>query len=202
MSTMATPTELYLIRHGETAAEFRGRCYGSLDVALSVVGVRQIEMVAASLSSTALSAIYSSPRTRCVDSARLVARHQSCAVSEVAALSELNFGHFEGKPYTDIAMEHPELFATWMQHPTEVQFPGGESFDEMRARVLKAVNTLLNQHAGSRFAIVTHGGVKRIVLADALDLPRPNFFRLGQRYGAINLIRYQGGVPIVELMNQ
>jgi alpha-ribazole phosphatase/probable phosphoglycerate mutase len=160
-----------------------------------------MEAVALSISTCTFSAIYCSPRTRCVDSARIIAAHRSCAVTAVEEFTELDFGHFEGKPYDEIARMDPELYSMWMQHPTEVQFPGGESFGHMRDRVLNALLTLRDRHSGSSFAIVTHGGVNRIILSDALALPSENIFRLGQRYAAINLIRYYGEEPVVELMN-
>ena len=88
-----------------------------------------------------------------------------------------------------------------MEHPTEVQFPDGESFGQMRDRVLRAIQVLRRRHAGQTFAVVTHGGVNRIVLADAIGLPSESIFRLGQQYAAINLIRYCGEHAMVELMN-
>jgi alpha-ribazole phosphatase len=195
------PTEVYLIRHGETADEFRSRCYGSLDVPLAPTGVRQVEAAALGIPACTLSAIYCSPRTRCVHSAHIIARHQSCSVTAVEELAELDFGRFEGQSYSEIALTHPELYSMWMQHPTEVQFPSGESFEQMRQRVLRAVLTLRDRHNGRSFAIVTHGGVNRIVLANALGLASENIFRLAQRYAAINLVRYYGEHPVVELIN-
>jgi hypothetical protein len=44
--------------------------------------------------------------------------------------------------------------------------------------------------------------VIRIILAEALRMEERDIFRLGQGYGAINLIRYIGDMPIVELMNR
>jgi alpha-ribazole phosphatase len=85
--------------------------------------------------------------------------------------------------------------------PTETQFPGGESFREMHARVIAATRDLRSRHAGQSIALVTHGGVIRIILADALGMEAANLFRIGQRYGAINAVRYFGETPIVELVN-
>ena len=35
-------TRVWLIRHGEPESSVRGRCYGSLDIGLSVEGKRQM----------------------------------------------------------------------------------------------------------------------------------------------------------------
>lgn len=89
-----------------------------------------------------------------------------------------------------------------MQHPTEVKFPGGESFVAMQARVLKATQELTTIHEGESIAIVTQGGVNRIILADALGMPATHMFRIGQGYAARNLIRYIADYPAVEIVNQ
>jgi hypothetical protein len=40
-----------------------------------------------------------------------------------------------------------------------------------------------------------------VILADALGMPLANIFRIEQQYGAINRVRYSGGVPTVEWIN-
>jgi alpha-ribazole phosphatase len=88
-----------------------------------------------------------------------------------------------------------------MESPTEVQFPHGESFAAMRVRVLRAFEAIRQRHEGRTAAIVTHGGVIRIVLAWALEMPDRCLFRLAQDYAALNLLAWMDGVPVVERMN-
>lgn len=195
-------TYLWLLRHGRPSAESEGRCYGALDLSLSDVGLEQARDAAAQIPENTLSAIYSSPRRRCTQTAEILRHRHPCPLETIDALSEINFGIFEGRTYDDIAATHPDVYRQWMDHPTEVAFPGGESFGEMQCRVLEAVDRLLAIHKGSSFAIVAHGGVNRIVIAQALGMPRENIFRIAQRYGALNLIRYLGDYPSVELLNR
>ena len=148
-----------------------------------------------------LAAIYSSPRSRCTESARILAIGRACSVTTVDSLRELDFGELEGRTYEEIAALHPEFYQRWMDHPTEVQFPGGESFQQMRSRVIRAVDELRRRHEGHAFALVTHGGVNRIILAEALQLPPANLFRIGQRYACVNRISFLGELPVVDLVN-
>jgi alpha-ribazole phosphatase len=194
-------TSVWLIRHGETTHHARGRCYGSLDVVLSPTRVGQMQAVARCIPSGELAAIYCSPRTRCRHSAEIIASQQTCPVTVVEELAELNFGDFEGRTYNEIAAAHPELYAEWMANPTKVHFPGGESFAEMWKRVSTAVAKLRATHAALTFGIVAHEGVNRIVLAEALGLSAENIFRIAQRCAALNLVQYYGEQPVVELMN-
>jgi len=194
-------TVLWLLRHPEPEASARGRCYGSLDLALSPEGIRQARSVADGLAQKTFAAIYTSPRQRCSQAARILGAGCTCAVEIVPALRELDFGEFEGRTYDEIAAMYPDLYQQWMEHPTETRFPGGESFPEMRTRVIAATRDLRSRHAGQSIALVTHGGVIRIILADALGMEAANIFRIGQRYSAINAVRYFGETPIIELVN-
>ena len=71
-------------------------------------------------------AVVSSPRRRAVDTATPIARRHDLEVEIVPDLRELDFGELEGRTYDEIADSLPELYATWMAHPTRVRFPGGE----------------------------------------------------------------------------
>lgn len=193
-------TSFWLIRHPEPESEAEGRCYGSLDWQLSAAGIQQAHAIAARLASERLAAIYSSPRRRCLEAAEILAVGRG-PVRILDALRELDFGQFEGRRYDEIAELYPALYRQWMDHPTEVQFPGGESFQAMRARVIEAASGLRARHAGESLALVTHGGVNRILLAEALRIDPADIFRIAQRYGAINLIRYFDDEPVVELVN-
>ena len=173
-------------------AETRGLCYGALDVELSPQGIHQARLASVALRTESLAAIYSSPHRRCLEGARILASGRTCLVETIDALAEIYFGEFEGRSYQEIAAEYPDLYREWMQQPTGFQFPGGESFDQMRKRVTKAAKILRDRHTGESIAIVT---------AEALALPPANIFRVGQCYGAINRIRYLEEVPLVDLVN-
>jgi broad specificity phosphatase PhoE len=111
------------------------------------------------------------------------------------------FGDFEGRTYDDIAATHSKLYRQWMETPAEVRFPNGENFAQMRVRVLDAYRRLLARRHDQTVGIIAHGGVIRIILADALGIPDANIFRVAQRYAALNLIRYFDGYPSIELVN-
>ena len=194
-------TALWLIRHPEPEAGAEGLCYGSLDWNLSERGLLQARAIAGALRKELLAAIYTSPRRRCTQAAEILAAGYTCPVETLEPLRELDFGEFEGRRYEEIEESHPALYRQWMESPTGVQFPGGESFAAMRVRVLAAAAALRARHEDESIALVTHGGVIRIILADALGIPPEHIFRLAQRYAAINLVRYFGDAPLVELVN-
>lgn len=194
-------TTFWLIRHPQPESEAEGRCYGSLDWRLSEQGMLQARAIARKLQSETLAAIYTSPRLRCRQAAEILGTGRTCPVETIEAMRELDFGEFEGRRYEDIEQSHPEIYRDWMENPTEVQFPGGECFRAMQVRVLAAAADLRTRHRGDSIALITHGGAVRIILAEALCIAPRHIFRLAQRHGAINLLRYFEDVPLIELVN-
>jgi len=195
-------TRLWLVRHGEPEEEARHLCYGSLDVGLSDKGRAQMKQVAGDLRAEPVTAIYSSPRARALESARILSQVQPCSLEVVADLREIDFGDFEGLSYDEIAARYPELYRQWMETPTEVRFPNGESFSEMRARVLRAFEANRRERQGQTVVIVSHGGVNRILIAWALEIPDHCVFRLAQDHAALNLLTLTDGTPCLRLLNR
>ena len=192
-------TRLVLVRHAEPDESMQGRCYGRLDVPLSAAGLRRAAAVGEVLRSHELEAVYSSPLQRAFDTARAVASAHGLEPIPREALRELDFGELEGTSHDEIASEHPKLYRFWMEDPSTVRFPGGEGLSDLRARVLPEVAGIRKQHEGQAVAVVAHGGVLRVVLADALELPEAAFFRLDQPYGALSVVDWVEDVPIVRV---
>jgi alpha-ribazole phosphatase len=194
-------TRLVLVRHAEPDESARGRCYGRLDVALSPAGRRQAAALASTFAELPLAAVYTSPLERARETGRPIAAAQGLEPRVHAGLRELDFGALEGMRYEDVAAQHPELFRGWMDELDGVHFPGGESLAELRARVLSAIDEIRGRHEGEAVAVVAHGGVARVVLADALGIPDGALFRLDQAYGGVSVVDWVEGVPLVRVVN-
>ena len=154
--------------HAEPDAWVHGRCYGSLDAGLSPEGREQAARLAERLTTESFAALYSSPRLRAIETAQAI----RWIVTIVPEFREMDFGDFEGRTYNEIEATHSALYRQWMEAPTTVQFPNGESFTQMRERVLGAYRALVARHTADVIGVVAHGGVIRIILADVLDMSR------------------------------
>lgn len=194
-------TRFWLIRHGETEEWARQRCCGSFDVALSPNGRLQIARAARALKSEPITVVFSSPLSRALEGARMIADECSCPCEVLPALREIDFGDFEGRGYDEIAARYPAEYRSWMEDPARVTFPNGESFSMLRARVLDAFSDIAKQRAGETVAIVSHGGVIRALIAWALQAPDDCIFRIAQDFGAMNLLVVTKGIPSVQLLN-
>lgn len=194
-----TVTRLILLRHGQPSKAVFGRCCGRLDPPLSRTGRRQIDAARDWMAPFGCVDVYCSPLRRAVESAKLLAGRRRITSDD--RLREIDFGAIEGLTYAEIERRYPDLFRVWMTRPTEVTFPGGEPFDAMASRVRDALADVRCQCAGRTIALVAHGGVNRLVLADALGLPLASMFRLAQDYGCINVVEYVGKAAFVRAVN-
>jgi probable phosphoglycerate mutase len=77
-----------------------------------------------------------------------------------------------------------------------VRFPVGEPFGDFRARVLVALARI--EHDA---VVVTHGGVIRTALAHWLGMPDDAIFRIDVSHGAVSVVEWQDGTPLVRLVN-
>jgi alpha-ribazole phosphatase len=84
---------------------------------------------------------------------------------------------------------------------TQVRFPGGESYAQLRRRALRASADLRRRHPYGTFAVVSHGGVIRAILADVLEMPDDAIFRLDVRYSGVSMVEWSGTTPIVRLVD-
>jgi alpha-ribazole phosphatase len=192
-------SRLILIRHAEPQEDARGRCYGSLDIGLSTAGREHARRLGSRLAQLEYEAVYSSPRLRARETADAIASVRGLAPVVDEGLRELDFGELEGRTYDEIASSEPALYRAWMTTPTLVRFPGGESFADLKARSLAALERIRRLHESA--IVVTHGGVLRAGVAAWLSMPDEAIFRLDQRYCGVTIVDWLDGEPLVRLLN-
>lgn len=147
--------EVYLIRHTQPLVE-KGLIYGRTDVPLAESFTTEKDIVLNQLPEI-FDAVYSSPSTRCTRLAEVISTQYLIEKS----LYELNFGEWEGETWDTINRQDAE---TWMNDFVHLSPPGGETMKEMETRIMEFWNRLLKQPF-ARTAVITHGGVIRILLA-------------------------------------
>jgi broad specificity phosphatase PhoE len=188
-------TRVILVRHAEPHEEVHGRVYGRLDPSLSVRGAIHARELAATLASEPIVAIYSSSKRRALETAAPLGDP-----IVVDGLREMDFGDLEGLTTDEAAERYPDL-ARWMETPSAVTFPGGESAAELRDRVLVAIAEIVAHHADETVAVVSHSVVIRTILADALAMDPDAVLRLDIAYGGISVVEWFDGQPFVRVVN-
>ena len=187
------PTMVWLIRHGE-ADGMKGRCCGWSDAPLSAEGIEQAKRVAAQLAVEPLSKVYSSNLERAFRTAQIVAEPHGLVVEKISELAEMHFGDLEGMTYEEAEERFPAVYQSWMTRPMETQFPNGEHFQEMKTRVLRTFDLIVQRHSGESIGIVAHAGVNRIVLGRTMSIPESEMFQLPQPHCAVSRIDCRRGL--------
>ncbi len=195
-------TRVYLIRHGQVVNHHEYRYNGHSDVDITPTGVLQMNRLADFLSTHPIEAMYSSDLQRAVKGARIISKDLGIEPVKVHALRELHLGRWEGLTREEASERFPEEAGFRFKDLATGKVKGGESLLDLRERVLPALKEIIERHRGKKLCIVAHGGVNRVILAEAMGLPIENFFRIEQDYGCLNIIDYfDDGVEVVKLLN-
>lgn len=159
---------LDLLRHGET--ELGGGLRGSLDDALTEQGWAQ--MRAAVVAGGPWDRLVSSPLQRCARFAAALGEQLNLPVQLDKDLQELHFGAWEGQSAAALMESDAEALGLFWADPYAFTPPQGEAVSDFAARVLGAITRLHQAYAGERVLLISHGGVMRLLLAQARGLPR------------------------------
>ena len=117
---------LFLIRHGQNDAVGKtlvGRLPG---VHLNEAGHTQAGRLAQMLIDHPIKAVYASPLERTQETAQPIADLHGLPILTSPALIEINFGDWQGLGIERLAQQ--ALWKTIQDNPSQVRFPGGESF--------------------------------------------------------------------------
>ncbi|MCC6169354.1 MAG: MSMEG_4193 family putative phosphomutase [Caldilineaceae bacterium] len=197
---MGTTTYLLLIRHGENdwvgTHRLAGRTPG---VHLNEHGVAQAARLAEQLAAQPISAVYSSPLERCMQTARPVADALRLPVIAEPGVIEVDYGGWQGGDLRELA-KTPE----WqlVQHnPSSFCFPEGETLHQVQARAVWTLERLRQAHPDQLIAVFSHGDVIRTTLAHYMGTPLDLFQRLAVNTASISALAFYGVRPMVLFTN-
>ncbi|MCP4541968.1 MAG: histidine phosphatase family protein [Chloroflexi bacterium] len=185
-------TKIVLIRHGQTIWNRERRFRGQADVELDEFGQRQAQATGRYVAARwPVVAVYASPLQRTMQTAEAVARAQGLTATPLAGLLDINFGEWQGRLSKDLAQRYPALFRTWEESPHAVHFPGGERLDDVRSRIVTALDDVVARHKGQEVALVSHTVANRVLLCAVLGWGNDRFWRLEQETCAVNVFNVE-----------
>jgi 2,3-bisphosphoglycerate-dependent phosphoglycerate mutase len=185
-------TRMLLARHAETAAPDRFHGAES-DIGLSEFGARQAGRLAEYLSTQGAAAVYSSAMRRAVDTAKLIA--EACKVEPIpiAALHERRIGPLSGLSREEGWAMYAASKTRWVDGDLDHTHEGGESYNDIRRRIVPVLEELSARHAGETIIVIAHGVVIRVALTSLLVGARPsNFDRFAIDFASVNDLRFDG----------
>jgi broad specificity phosphatase PhoE len=185
-------TRVLLLRHAETSAPdiFHG---AESDIGLSTWGEKQAVLLADHLRSREPAALYCSDMRRAIATAEPIGR--ACALSPeiITSLHERRIGRLSGLSREEGWSIYAESRRRWMAGDLESTHEGGESFADIRRRVLPFFQELPVRHPGKTIVVVAHGVVIRVVLLSLIDdLEAGDFDRIAIDFASINDLGWDG----------
>lgn len=184
---------IILTRHGQVEGIDPPRFRGRMDMALTDTGRHQAEALGAAIARQFKpDAVLTSPMTRCRETGAAIARACALPASVLAGIDDFDYGQWQWKTHTQAQAEFPREFALWKQAPQWMQFPGGESLQDVALRTANALRVLRAQHQGGTVVLVAHDSVNRVILMQALDLPLSAYWRIEQEPCCINELFFGG----------
>lgn len=183
---------LFLVRHGQVINPGGDRAvfYGAMDVSLSPLGEKEATAAAQYLSQFDLEHVFASPLARAIFGAEEVRKLQNSdmplTINE--GLQELDRGAWCGKTIEEIGEDTMAKFDACDESVTP---EGGESYNFLKARVLKAKDEALEKiSSGRAAAVVSHLQVTRSMLSQAKNIPTCEMVKLKVGTASVTCIDY------------
>ena len=149
--------DLIFLRH-TTPHVAPGTCYGRTDLDLADSFADEAQAVASVIPKA--SHIVSSPLKRCRKLAEHLSRTFSLPMEVEPRLTEMDFGSWEGLPWSDIPRAQLDAWAKDFLHARPHD---GETVAELHARVMDLISELKNGR--ERTLLVTHAGIIKAAFA-------------------------------------
>ena len=151
--------KLYIIRHGQTDWNIAKKIQGRQDIPLNERGRYQAGCLKKAMEDRPVTAVFSSPQIRAMETAKAVASSSGSVVIPVKDLMEINYGSWEGKTEEELLQEDRALYEAWWSHPAETAPPGGESISQVNERCQKTVDYNMLTRIQEKIWKVAHGGL-------------------------------------------
>ena len=185
--------QLLVIRHGETEWSRTGRHTGSSDIPLNEQGRQEARDAARTLDGWSVARAYSSPLARARETAELV--DPACGVVVDPDLVEWDYGVYEGRTTLQIREAEPS-WSVWT-HPMK----GGESVDDVGARVDRFLARRLADVELGNTAVFAHGHVLAILIARWCDLAAIEGRRFPLATATVSLLGWHREDHVIRALN-
>jgi len=125
---------------------------------------------------------FSSPSTRCLETARIVCRNKKIITSDY--LKEINYGNAEGLNLKELNTKYPQISKSWKKG-LDPKFPKGESLKDVSVRLNKFINNeLISKKEIKNFnkLIFTHNVILRCLIGNIYKIKKKEWFKINIDY--------------------
>lgn len=191
---------LLLIRHGENDFTKKHKFAGHLPgVHLNERGQEQARQLGEALMDVPITAIYSSPLERAMETAAPIASAHGLEIHTMEGLIETRIGKWQGRSHGSVS--GTRAWKLVQSFPSRFRFPDGESILECQTRVVTALESIIQgKKSSTLIACVFHADPIKLAVAYYLGIPIDNFQRLGCDTGSLTALNFHdSGIHLFKL---
>lgn len=170
--------KIYLIRHGETDWNKKGKLQGSVDIPLNAYGIELAEITSEKMKDVPIEIIYSSPLQRAHRTAEIMRRGRDIPIIVDERLREMDFGIYEGSLVKEAAECRDNPLYNFMKHPEKYHAADGEEFTQVIDRAGSFIREVLYpaQNKYENVMLAVHGAFIRCFLRCVEQRPLSEFW--------------------------
>ena len=194
-------TCIITVRHGETPWNRESIYRGTRDIPLNDNGRLQARLTAAALQKRTIDSAYTSPLSRAAETAQLTLEPHGIDAVAHEALSDFDYGEWEGIQQEEVKERWPTEYEEWMTRPHEAHPPGGTTLREVFDRSYSMMVEVARQHEGGTVALFSHRVVNKLLVLGALGLSLERFPYIVQGNCSYNEFVFEDGEFTIETLN-
>lgn len=195
--------KIMMVRHGETAWNAEGRFQGKTDTPLSLRGEQQAENTALALRHQKIDAIYTSPLSRAMSTARKIAAFHDLPFIVDDRLTEIDFGEWDGHTHQEIARLWPEQYRKFMECPYHAEFPGEGSMENGYDRAHSFTQEIVEKYGESDQTVLLVGSssILKLCIFSLLQMDISMFEKIEIKNAAVTTLRRSASDFVLETLN-
>ena len=168
-------TRLIFVRHGYSEGNLLGEFHGHMDGDLTDLGHEQAERAGVYLKDRKIDVAYSSDLRRAYKTALHITKYHGIEPIKDENLREIYAGEWEGKKFSELERNYPELYGTWRSDPADFVSIDGESMREVYDRLKTEVERIVGENRGKTVLVATHATPLRCLACTWLGKPLSEF---------------------------
>ena len=194
-------TTVYLIRHGQVADRKDLTAEERADIPLGEIGREQARKLACRMRDVRLTGIYASDLTRAIETARIVAADRGLDVAVRSELRDIEVGQWRGIKTQKGKERYADFLLGRLVEEDGQPIPLGESFIQLRARVMPCYERIVAENIDKCIAIVAHAAVIKVIVCSVLGLALQNRKRIEVNNAGLTRIDYLDGQGVIIFYN-
>ena len=169
----------YFIRHGQTDYNLENKVMGQIDIPLNEVGLEQAKVLAEKISHLEISHIVSSPLTRAMQTAEIIATNINKPITVIDELKQNALGILEGLSKAELINGNSvnNLIEEHLKNVSNIE--GAEHWADFVSRISVGLNFALEISPDKRHILIvahkpTYWALLQILNAQAVDIETKN----------------------------